>query len=199
MCGWCGTTSWPNGCTTTPLRNGPISRGSFRIRRLVGLQNRRNARATCTGLAGDFAHAVRPWGSTAWARSREAGVTLPGLHHAILPTLLVRQPCVDLAPPCPRKSSQPSSVFDHNDGQRPALQLGAARQNRFDDAVCPRQGKHGLFPRRKRAAERIGGVDAKNLQGFRLAEKRQFFERKLEPRIVRMSLDVGIKLGRRKC
>src|SRR6266566_3314960 len=36
MSGWCGTTSWPNGCATTPLRNGPISSGFFRIRRLVG-------------------------------------------------------------------------------------------------------------------------------------------------------------------
>src|SRR5262249_48468443 len=27
MSGWCGTTSWPNGFATTPLRNGPISSG----------------------------------------------------------------------------------------------------------------------------------------------------------------------------
>src|SRR5215467_3531970 len=56
-----------------------------------------------------------------------------------------------------------------------------------------------LFPRSQGVAERVGRVNAENLQRTRLAEKREFFERKLETGVVRMAFDVGIELGRREC
>src|SRR5271155_4068587 len=46
-----------------------------------------------------------------------------------------------------------------------------------------------------RLAQRMGGIDAEDLERVRLGEERQLFERELEAGVVGMTFHVGIELG----